>query len=192
MIDSRKLLKELEAGRFEKTEAGVFIPAVSGLATGEYQGSHNGGPFESFFNTMTEEFFTYALEAALGGGTPLTQWYMTLYGTAQTPSDEWTAASFAALNTENVSTTEGYESSTRPAYTLDAAVNGMISNAGTPVRFTFATQSLVSIGGAAVLSSDVRGGSAGVLASAANLPSSRQFENGDTYDLIYRMRFVAA
>lgn len=191
MIDRKLLLKELDAGRFEQTESGVLIPAVKAKPVGEYFGSHNGGPFEQFFNTMTNEFFTYVLNAALtGNDIPITQWYMTLFGIAQTPSEEWTAASFAALNTENTSTTEGYDSPTRPAFAVDEAVDAMASNSTVATRFTFATATDVTIGGAAILSSDVRGGSNGVLASAANLPNSRTFENGDTYDLIYRLRFV--
>jgi len=172
-------------------DGGILMPD-GGVARGTYFASHNEGPWEPIFNSLTKEYLTYLLNSGMRGSpAALTSWYMTLFGVGQNPTDDWTAASFAALDAENESTAEGYVNPTRPVWTPGVAVDGLIANSADPVRFTFATASSVNIGGIAILSSDVRGGSAGVLASAANLNNSRQFEDGDTYDVVYRLRLEA-
>lgn len=186
------VLDAIKAGDFERTESGVIVPNMEVKAYGDYFHRKNGGPWEVDSNTVTEEFINYMLEAAINGGTPISSWYMTLFGVGQSPSEDWTASSFASLGTENTDPTEGYVSATRPLWDTDAAADGAVLNDTTATRFTFATTGSITIGGIALLSSDERGGSSGILASASKLNNSRLFEDGDTYDVIYRLRFQAA
>lgn len=178
------------------SDGGVLVPErlMKGqvAAVGEYIHRKNGGAWTTDRNTVTIEWLNYLLETGHRNGTKFTSWYMTLFGTGQTPSDDWTASSFASLNTENTSETEGYINSTRPQWSPGAASNGQFDNTSSPVTFTFATSDTVTIGGIALLSDNTRGGSAGVLASATNLASSRDFQDGDTYEVVYRLRLFAA
>lgn len=196
MIDKTRLIRELDAERFEQTESGVLFSALGAVGTGEYVHRKNEGAWVVDQNTMTVEYLTYLLNAGMNGApAAITSWFMTLFGTGQLPSDEWTANSFAALNTENVNASEGYTSVDRPAFQLGTAADGIISNSANPTRFTFASadpQNPVQIGGIATLSSNNRGGSSGILVSASNLSTTREFTDGDTYDVIYRLRLQAA
>lgn len=185
-------LGAIDRGHVEETESGILIPAVGALAVGEYTHRKNNEPWAVDYNKVTVEFINYMLEAGLRDGTQEANWYMTLFGTGETPDTEWTASSFASLDVENTDDSNGYTSATRPEWLPGASASGQVSNTDAPVSFSFATSGGVTIGGIAILSSEVRGGSDGILASAANLSNSRLFEDGDTYDVTYRLRFVTA
>lgn len=192
---NKLILDELNRGRCEQTEAGLLIPLAGVgdvLAIGEYTHRKNGGPWEIDWNTVTTEWLNYILETGMRGGTAQTAWYMALFGTGYTPTAGLTAATFAATAGENTSLTEGYTSATRPTFTMGAAATGQVNNTAAPVTFTFASATTVDIGGIAIISENTRGGTTGVLASATQLSNARTFEDADTYEVTYRLRFTPA
>jgi len=182
------------------SDGGVLVPErlMKGqvVAVGEYFHRHNragvNGPWVCDRNVVTNEWFNHILEVAFRSGTQLTNWYMTLYGTGFTPADSETASSFGASGAELTSETDGYVNTTRPAWSPDAASGGQLDNTGSVVTFTFATPDDVNVVGIAILSDNTKGGSSGKLASATNLASTRTFLDGDTYDVVYRIRLFAA
>lgn len=192
MLTRDTIHEQIKQGNVEVSEGGILLPAVGGRAVGMYMGSHNEGPWENFFNAITLEFVDYMFQASINNDTRFAQWYMTLFGPGVTPVEGWTAASFAALAVENDDPANGYVSTTRPAVSFDPSDQGLIANAANAVRFTFAsTGPTIEVGGVAIMSDAVRGGSAGIMASAANLNNTRQFEDGDTYDVIYGLRITS-
>lgn len=189
---NRMILDELDRGRCEQTESGLLIPNAGVLAFGEYTHRQNGGPWEVDTNTVTTEWLNYMLETGMRGGVAQTSWYMALAAPGAVPAAGWTAAAFATTANENTSTTEGYTNATRPAFTMGAAATGQVNNTAAPVTFTFATATTVDIGIIAIISDNVRGGTTGVLASATALSNTRTFEDADTYEVTYRLRFTPA
>lgn len=181
----------IKAGDFERTGSGILVPGGELKGFGEYFHRKNSEAWALDTNVVTEQFVDYMLDVAINGAVPISAWYMTLFGVGQTPTDQWTAATFAALGTENTNPAEGYVSATRPLWDTDGAMDGAVLNGNTATRFTFATTGSITLGGIALLSSNERGGSSGILASASSLNNSRLFEDGDTYDVIYRLRFQA-
>jgi hypothetical protein len=132
-------------------------------------------------------------EATLGAGTQITTWYLGLYGAAVSndPAAGDTMASHAGW-TE----IEDYTESTRPTCSFGASSiastgTSVISNTGTPAAFTM--DDTVTVGGAFLTSDDTKGGSTGVLFSAADFqaPGDRSVVSGDTINVTYTFTLSA-
>ena len=64
-------------------DGGILMPD-GGVARGTYFASHNEGPWEPIFNSLTKEYLTYLLNSGMRGSpAALTSWYMTLFGVGQ-------------------------------------------------------------------------------------------------------------
>ena len=89
---------------------------------------------------------------------------------------------------EIVSQTEGYTGATRPAWTpTNASANASIDNFAGAAEMTMATSGSLTVTGAALLTSSQRGGTTGVLVSASKFAVPRTFQDGDLYELGYRL-----
>ena len=183
----QELAAELRAERFDLTPEGVYFPRQSVLAAGEYFDRVNGGEWSRTPNLVVNEGMAHILNVALGATAKPTGYFLALFNGAATPQANWTAASFAATAGEIVSMSEGYTSPTRPAWTPGVAATNSIDNMAAVATVTIAATSQISVTGAAMLTSSVRGGTTGVLVSATRYASERTFQNGDTYDIGYRL-----
>lgn len=84
--------------------------------------------------------------------------------------------------------TEGYTSPTRPVWTPPASTaTASIDNMAAVAHLTMATAGTINVTGAALLTNSTRGGTTGVLISASKYAATRVFQNGDTYDVGYRV-----
>ena len=183
-----ELLRALHDEVYDVTEdGGIYFPRQGILAAGEYWHSVNGEDMRVDSNLLTTEGLTYILNVGLGATAKPTAFYMALYAGAISPAANWTAASFASTASEITSTTEGYSETLRPTWTASAAAAGVIDNFSTAARFTIVTASSINVNGAALLSSNTRGGTAGVLVSASRYSATRTMYNAETYDLGYRV-----
>ena len=183
----QELAAELRAERFDLTPEGVYFPRQSVLAAGEYFDRVNGGEWSRTPNLVVNEGMAHILNVALGATAKPTGYFLALFNGAATPQANWTAASFAATAGEIVSMSEGYTSPTRPAWTPGVAATNSIDNMAAVATVTIAATSQINVTGAAMLTSSVRGGTTGVLVSATRYASERTFQNGDTYDIGYRL-----
>ena len=185
------LQKELAAdiGRetFDLTEEGIYFPRQSVLAAGEYFDRINGGAWSVEKNTLPVEGLAYLLSVALGQTPKPAGYFLALFSGAAAPAANWTAASFAAAASEITSMTEGYTSPTRPAWTPGVAATNSIDNMAAVATVTIATAGQINVTGAAMLTSSGRGSTTGVLVSATRYAAERTFQNGDTYDIGYRL-----
>lgn len=186
------LQKELAAdiGRetFDLTEAGIYFPRQSVLASGEYFDRINGGAWSVEKNMLPVEGLAYLLSVALGQTPKPAGHFLALFSGAAAPAANWTAASFAAAASEITSMTEGYTSPTRPAWTPPASTaTTSIDNMAAVAHLTMATASTLNVTGAALLTNSTRGGTTGALISASKYAATRVFQNGDTYDVGYRV-----
>ena len=186
------LRKELAAAihheNFDVTAEGIFFPKQGVMASGEYFDRINGGDWERTPNLIVTEGLAHILSVALGGTAKPAGYFLALFSGAAAPAANWTAASFAAAASEIVSMTEGYTSPTRPAWTPPSSTaNNSIDNMAAVASLTIATAGKLNVSGAAMLTNSTRGGTTGKLISATKYPATREFQNGDTYDIGYRL-----
>lgn len=186
------LRKELAAAihheNFDVTAEGIFFPRQGVMASGEYFDRINGGDWERTPNLIVTEGLAHILSVALGGTAKPAGYFLALFSGAAAPAANWTAASFAAAASEIVSMTEGYTSPTRPAWTPPSSTaNNSIDNMAAIASVTMATAGQLNVSGAAMLTNSTRGGTTGKLISATKYAAERVFQNGDTYDIGYRL-----
>lgn len=186
------LRKELAAAihheNFDVTAEGIFFPKQGVMASGEYFDRINGGDWERTPNLIVTEGLAHILSVALGATAKPAGYYLALFSGAAAPAANWTAASFAAAASEIVSMTEGYTSPTRPVWTPPASTaTNSIDNMAAIASVTMATAGQVNVTGAAMLTNSTRGGTTGKLISATKYAADRVFQNGDTYDIGYRL-----
>ena len=178
----------LNRHQYEVTDEGILFPKAGALASGEYFFDTDGGRSCVSPNLIPTAALEYILNAALGGTAQLPNWYLAIFSGAYTPTPDVTAATFAAAATEITSASEGYSAATRPAWIPSAAVGGEKGNLASRAAFSLKTTASVTIRGAALLSSPIKGGGAGVLASISRFANDRIEYDGNVFNLGYRAR----
>lgn len=154
---------------------------------GEYFERVNGGEWVRTENLIVTEGLAHMLNVAFGSTAKPAGYYLALFSGAAAPAANWTAANFASVASEIVSMTEGHTSATRPAWTPTNTATNSIDNMTTVASVTIATASQLNVTGAAMLTNSTRGGTTGVLISATKYASTRVFQNGDVYEIGYRL-----
>lgn len=119
-------------------------------------------------------------------------WYIGLYGAAA--SNNPAAGDTAALHAGWTEVTD-YSQATRPAATFGTATTAdpsVISNSASPASFSI--NGTTTVGGAFLISNNTKGGTTGILFSAADFqsPGDRAVVNGDTLTVTYQFSLDAA
>jgi hypothetical protein len=182
MKHRKEFAAALRAGKFEITKDGLVFPNQQVGVKGTYFiGEEN----EESGNILPDESLIAMLNTQFGASAKPAAWYIALFSGAITPIAGWTAANFSANSSEIISTTEGYSQATRPQYTPAVAAADAIDNLASKATFTIACTTSVVITGAALLSSNVRGGTAGILGSATRFANARTQYNADPFQIGY-------
>lgn len=177
LTDGMTLMKNQD----QEIQSSILLPV------GEYFHRVNGGEWEHSFNIVPTEGIAHILNVALGPKAKTPNYYLALFSGATAPTASWTAAQFASVAGEIISNTEGYSSANRPVWTpAETAVNS-IDNIATAAQLTIVTSGTLTVTGAALLTSAAKGATTGVLISATKFASARTFQNGDIYELGYRL-----
>jgi len=171
--------------KFEPTKNGILLPKQRAVIGGVWTHGLVGGPMATDKNLIVTEGLNHILAVALGATAKPAGYYIALYTGAVSRLSSWTAANFAANATENTSTSEGYTASTRPAWTPGSASAGAINNTASQPTLTIAATTNVTFQGAALLTSNVRGGGSGVLVSAVRFALPEVLNNGATWTIGY-------
>ena len=184
-----ELRADIKAERFDVTHEGIFFPRSGVNFAGEYFGRVNGGEWaKESDNLVVTEGLVHILNVALGSTAKPAGYYLALFSGSTAPAANWTAASFAAVANEITSQSEGYTGATRPQWVpVNASATAQIDNFTAAASLTMATASSLNVTGAALLTSSQRGGTTGALISASAFPVPRVFQNGDLYELGYRL-----
>ena len=184
-----ELRKELRAERYDMSAEGVYFPRNGIMVSGEYWGRVNRGKWEhEGDNLVVTEGLVHILNVALGSTAKAGNFYLALFSGGAVPDANWTGATFASAASEIVSQAEGYTNATRPLWQYtNASGSAQIDNFSDPAELTIATAASLNVTGAALLSSSTRGGTTGVLVSASKFAATRTFQDGDTYELGYRL-----
>lgn len=183
----QELARELRAERYDLTPEGIYFPRNGALVGGIYYDRVNGGEWTITPNIITDQGFAHLLNVALGATPKPAGYYLAIHNGSAAPAANWTAANYPAVASEIVSLTEGYTGATRPVWTPAEATAGVIDNLVAAAEFTIASTGTLNVTGAAMLTSSQRGGTTGVLVSAMLFPNVRQFQDGDKWELGYRL-----
>lgn len=187
----QEIAADIGAERFDVTPHGIYFPRQGVLANGEYFGRVNGGAWaKEGDNLIPVEGLAHILNVALGTTAKPAGLFLALFSGATAPAANWAAASFAAVASEIVSQTEGYTAATRPVWTPVNTNTGSIDNLASVASLTIATASQLNVTGAALLTNSTRGGTTGALVSASLYAAPRVFQNGDIYELGYRINLT--
>jgi len=166
-----------------KTEGGVLVPASKIAVHGVYQGQiiRAGEVVDEFedHNLVVNEGLNNLLSVYFNGGGQTTTWYMGVFEGNYTPVATVTAATIASAATE----TTAYVSGTRPEYVEAAPSSQSITNSASRASFVF--NATKTIYGAFLVSTSTKGGTSGVLFSAARFSASKAVESGDELLLTY-------
>ena len=182
----QELAKAIHGDNFDVTEDGVYFPRQGIMAQGMYRERVNGGEWQYSKNLVVTQGLAHILNVAMGVAPKATGYYLALFSGATAPAPSWTAANFASVASEIVSTTAGHSGATRPVWTPSPAVTNTIDNFGAAASVTIATTGTLNVTGTALLTNSTRGGTSGALISATRYPAARTFQNGDVFEIGYR------
>lgn len=155
---------------------GIYDVYIDGVHVGRHK------------NLVPTEGLNYFLSTGFNLATPETGFYLALFSGAVNPAANWTAANFASNASEIVSTTEGYSNTTRPAWTPGTVSSGTVNNSANRAVFNIVCSSTLNISGAALLTSNVRGGTSGKLLSATRFGTVYTVNNGSSFELAYEIQ----
>lgn len=181
------LLAAVSANDYTNNDDGSITTGQGITAKGEYYDRINGGEWTRTENLIPTEGLAHILNVALGTTPKPASYHLALFSAAAQPAANWTAASFASTASEIVSMTEGYSSATRPTWTPTNTATNSIDNMAAVAKVTMKTASSLTVQGAAMLTSSAKGGTTGALISASKYASPRVFQDGDTYEIGYRI-----
>lgn len=186
------LLKDLGNEVYDQNEDGIYFPRHGIQAQGMYFDRVNGGDWTITPNLIVKEGLVYILNSSIGSKAKASGFYLALFSGATAPAPNWTAANFTAVSSEIVSLTEGYTLPTRPQFVpTDASDNTYIDNQASVAKLTIATTSQLNVTGSALLTNSARGGTTGALISATKYAAARTFQNGDTFEVGYRIALTS-
>ena len=177
----------VSANDYTSNDDGSITTGQGITAKGEYFDRINGGEWTRTENLIPTEGLAHILNVALGTTPKPASYHLALFSAAAQPTASWTAASFASTASEIVSMTEGYSAATRPTWTPTNTSTGSIDNMAAVAKVTMKTASSLTVQGAAMLTNSSKGSTAGALISASKYAAPRVFQDGDTYEIGYRI-----
>ncbi len=184
----KELALALNNDIYDVTKEGLYFPRQGVLATGCYFDRVNDGEWQETPNLVVDEGIAHILSVALAATAKPSAYYLAAFSGATAPAANWTASGFAAAASEITSQSEGYTSATRPVWTPPSSTaTNSVDNLSSVAVLTIATATSLNVTGAALLTNSTRGGTTGKLISAAKFSVARTFQNGDTWNLGYRV-----
>jgi hypothetical protein len=184
-----KHIRELQTfiiGGDAKPEDGGILIHDSAMLRGTYRTWINGEGEQIDHNLLPTQGIAYLL-GLLGSTNKETAFYLAPFSGNVSPAANWTAANFASNATEITSLTEGFSNTVRPTWIPGSVAAGVIGNTAAVASFNIVCTSVVNIAGMGLLSSNVRGGTGGLLLSASRYGAVRVVNTGDTFEVEYNI-----
>lgn len=190
-------LKKHKAEIAQFVQKGDFVPTPEGIlvhgdlmAKGRYRFRIRDEEWEEGDNLVTAEGILHTLGVTLNNASRFATWYIAPYAGAVSPASTWTAANFASTASEITSGTEGYSESVRQTAVFATPATGAIATSAN-ATFTIACTTSINLNGVGLLSSNVKGGTTGVLMSAFRFGATRVGYNGDPFYCGYTLTLTA-
>jgi hypothetical protein len=186
-----EIRQRLRNFQYERTLRGLFFPAMGVQVCGHVREWANDDLAGAGYwdNLVVDQGLNYAIEVALlsGGQITLASWFLALHTGTGPVLSTWTATNYASVATEIVATgPEGYTEANRQNWLGVAnAGNTSADNSAAPAVVTIATATQLQVNGAALISSNVRGGTGGSLMGAVVYAATRFLGDGDSYNIQY-------
>lgn len=169
--------------RMGLSAGGILLPVAALALGGRFTLDHiRDGELidrEETPNLVVNEGLDHVLNTVFHGGTQVGTWSLGLFEANYTPIATVTAATIAAAATECVA----YDEATRQEYVEAAASGQSITNSANKATFTM--NATKSVYGAFLISNSTKGGTSGVLFSAARFAAAKQVVDDDQLLLTY-------
>ena len=189
----QRIAQAIVDGKYETDGGAILLPTVGIIARGEYFHTVNGEDLQTDPNLLPDQGLNYLVNVGFHTLPKIDNWYLALFAGSVAPASNWTAATFPATASEIVSGTEGYSGANRPRFNATAGAGTSVDNVtGGVASYTIVTASELVVTGAALLSSQPKGATTGVLASVTKFATARRLQNGDVFELGYRVTLNAA
>lgn len=182
----QKVREALRAGRYDRTEEGIYVPDHNVLAQGVFKYSIRGEAEEQTPNLVVNEGLDYMLKAAVGETAGLSNWYIALFSGDVTVLATWTAATFPTSATEWTN----YDEATRATWTNSLVASQGTDNFSSKASFT-SSGDAQTIRGAALISASAKGATSGTLLAATRLSSDKTLATGEILDVGYGLQLSA-
>lgn len=176
----------LRAGKFERTEDGIYVPRSRLLIGGVFRYNKRGEPEEFSENLVVDQGLDYILGAAIGDASVISSWYIAPFSGDVTVLSTWTAANFTANATEFTN----YSSATRPAWSDGGVSSGGVDSYASKAEIA-STADTQTIRGAALISNSTKSNTAGVLMAASRFLSDKNLDTGEILDIGYGLQLTA-
>lgn len=162
-------VRAIRTHNYEMTENGIYLPGAKAFVGGVFRHSLNDGPAVLDPNRIVTEGLVYLLNAALGGQSQVSAFYLAPFSGNVTPAAGWTGANFTANSTEFT----GYTPSTRMPWTTVPAVTASIGNSAALVASTLTMTAGSSLYGIGLLESQAKSAITGKLIAATRFGTPR-------------------
>lgn len=184
-----EVAKAIRNFKYEVTRSGIYLPGskmhVGGIFGNAYAPAGEGfGPMERDHNRVVNQGLNYLLNAALGGATQESAYYLAPFSGNVTPAAAWTAANFTANATEFTA----YEGGSRLPWTTAPSTAQAIGNTAAIAAstMTFSAGGPYNVYGVGLLSASAKGATTGVLIAATRFDNPRtNMSPGDRLALEY-------
>jgi len=131
-------------------------------------------------NLVVTEGLNHLLDTTFHSSAQIGTWYIGIFSGNYTPQATDTGANITANSTEIEA---GYDEGTRPEFVEAAAAAGSLTNSAS--QASYAINTTVTVYGAFLASSSVKGGTTGTLMSCTRFGTSRSLIDGDTLLVTY-------
>ena len=185
----KALQKEINNGNYELAEGGLYLPQSKVKIGGYFITDVNGEDKRIEKNLVVDEGLVYVLNTALTAVSQNASWFVSIYKNNYTPVPADTAALFPGVGVANEATTE-YDEATRPSWTPDGSTLATATNSASPAAFTLNTT--VSVYGAFLVSTSVKGGTTGTLCAASKFTAVRNLVAADVLNITYQLTIADA
>ncbi len=176
---ARELLRRLRGHQYEKSPNGLLFPKMNLFVGGFFLHGVNRGDLIRDHNLVPTQGLNHLLDAVLGGGTQITEWYGAPYTNNVSPQASTTAANFHSTLVEFT----GYSEGVRQTLVFAAAAAGVVTNEASLAEFTITGAATLRGGG--VLSVATRESTDGTCFAATAFSVARGVVIGDTFQLGY-------
>lgn len=178
----------MQPNNYQKTPSGLLVPENKLIVGGKFTIEHMRKGVcidrEEKSNLVVDEGLNRLLNVMFAGASQITTWYLGVFEANYTPVAGLTAATVASAATESTA----YDGATRPEYSEASSTAKSTTNAASRASFVF--NATKTIYGAFLISDNTKGGTAGVLFSAARFSTAKNVVDDD--ELLLTYTFTAA
>jgi hypothetical protein len=177
---------EYLAGKFDRTEEGLYFPNEGVLAKGYFRVNKRGEPEEISENLVVDEGLDYIVGVAVGAVSSIANWYIATFSGDVTVLSTWNATNFVGSATEWTS----YDEATRPAWSRGAVASGAVDSFASKASFTSSADTQ-TVRGAALISVATKSAITGTLIASSRFPSDKALDTGEILDIGYGLQLTA-